>query len=150
MQACAVDQTDDRHSRDHPAPCDDVPGPVQLGEEGTGDVVRQEQRRECDHDQVVEEESPAGDEAPEVVEGNPDEGRSAPGLADRRGSLRIRERDDQEEQTGREQDRRREPEGVQRDDPEREVDRGGDLPVRDREEGGRIEDPLEPGQLARH
>ena len=39
---------------------------------------------------------------------------------------------------------------MQRDDPESEVDRRGDLPVRDGGERGRIEDPLQTRELAGH
>ena len=82
--------------------------------ERPAEVVRQEERRERDHDQVVEEEHPAGQEAGEVVERVADEGRRAAGLRDRRRALRVRERDD----AGRaaptsEQHVRREPERVQ-------------------------------------
>ena len=60
--------------------------------------MRHEERRERDHDQVVEEEHPAGEEAGEVVERDADERRGAARLADRRRPLRVRERDDEEEQ----------------------------------------------------
>jgi hypothetical protein len=50
----------------------------------------------------------------------------------------------------REQDRRCEAERVQCDDPEGEVDRGGDLAVGDRKERRSVEDALQAGQLARH
>ena len=109
------------------------------------EVVRQEERRERDHDQVVEEERPAGQEAGEVVEGATDEGGGAAGLRDRGRALGVRERDDQEERADDREHLGRQAERVQGDDPEREVDRGGDLAVGDREERGRVEDPLEPG-----
>ena len=118
--------------------------------EGACHVVRQEQRRERDHDQVVEEERPAGEEAGEVVERAADEGRCAARLRNRGRALCVRERDDEEESADQGQHLGREAERVQRDDPEREVDRGGDLAVRDREERGRVEHPLETRDLARH
>ena len=46
--------------------------------------------------------------------------------------------------------RGRHPERVQRDDPEREVDRGGDLAVGDGGERRRVEDTLQPRELAGH
>ena len=52
------------------------------------EVVRHEERRERDHDQVVEEEHPAGHEAGEVVERAADEGRGAARLRQRRTSPR--------------------------------------------------------------
>src|SRR5205823_936718 len=97
------------------------------------DVVRQEERGQRDHDQVVEEQRPAGEEAEEVVERLAHEGRRAAGLRDRRGALGVRERDEQEERADEEEHDRREPERVQRDDPEGEVDRRRDLSVGDRE-----------------
>ena len=109
------------------------------------EVVREEQRRQRDHDQVVEEEHPAGEEAREVVERNPDEGRRASRLADRRRPLRVRQRHDQEERPDDPEDRRRESERVQRDDPEGEVDRGGDLAVGDRGESRSVEGPFQAG-----
>jgi hypothetical protein len=112
--------------------------------------VRDEQRRERDHDQVVEEERPSRDEAGEVVEGDPDERGGAAGLADRGRPLGVRQGDEQEQRADDEQDDRREAERVQGDDPEREVDRGRDLAVCDREERGGVEDALQPWQLARH
>ena len=145
-----MDEADDRDAGDHPAARDDVPGPVELREEGTCDVVRQEERGQGDDDQVVEEQNPARDEAPEVVERDADERRGAARLADRGRSLSVRERDDEEEEAGREQHRRREPERAQGDDSEREVDRGGDLPVGDREQCGSVENPLQPRELPCH
>ena len=145
MQAGAVHKPYHRDSCDHTAAGHDVPGAVQLGEERTRHVVRHEESRQGDDDQVVEKEHPAGDEAPEVVEGDADEGRGAAGLANCRSPLGVGERDDQEEQAGREQHERREAERAQRDDAEREVDRRGDLPVGDREERGSVENPLKPG-----
>ena len=114
------------------------------------EVVREEQRRERDHDQVVEEEHPAGEEAGEVVERDPDERRSAAGLADRRRPLGVRERDDEEEQPDDAEHDGREAERVQRDDAEREVDRRRDLAVGDRRERGRVEHTLQLRQLAGH
>src|SRR3954471_23818981 len=150
MQARAVHEPDDRDGGDDAAADHDVPGPVHLREERPGHVVRHEERGQRNHDQVVEEEHPARGEAPEVVEGDADERRRPAGLANRSRPLRVGERDEQEEETGRAQDGRREPERVQRDDSQGEVDRGGDLAVRDREERGGVEDALQAGQLARH
>ena len=150
VQARAMDQTDDRDAGDHATAGDDVPGPVQLGEERARDIMRQEECRERNDDQVVEEEHPAGDEAPQIVERDSHERRGAARLPDGRRPLRIRERDDEEENSRRQEERGREPERVQGDDPECEVDRGGDFAVGNREERGSVEHPLEPGQLACH
>ena len=112
------------------------------------EVVRQEERREGGDDQVVEEERPARDEAGEVVERAPDERRGAAGLAQLGRALGVRQRDDEEEQPGREQDVRREPERPRRDDPEREVDGAGDLAVRDAEEVVRAQAAAEAGEAS--
>jgi hypothetical protein len=113
-------------------------------------VVRHEERRERDHDQVVEKENPAGHEAGEVVERAPDERRGAAGLRERRGRLGVGDGDEQEQQAGDEQHERREAERVQRDHAEREVDRGRDLAVGDREQRPRVELAPQAGELARH
>ena len=62
------------------------------------EVVRHEERRQRDHDHVVEEERPAGQEAERVVERAAHEGRCAAGLGERGGALRVGERDQEEEQ----------------------------------------------------
>ena len=152
VEARPADEPDRRDPGDDPDRRDDVPGlalePVQV--ERVAEVVRQEQRRERDHDQVVEEQHPAGREAGEVVERDARERGGAAGLGDRRRSLRVRERDEQEEDAGEEQDGRGEPERLLGDDPEREVDRRGDLAVGDRGERGDVEHPLQARQLAGH
>src|SRR6266540_4709322 len=150
MEARAMDEPHDRDTGDHAAANHDVPWTMDLGEEGARDVVRHEQGREGDDDQVVEEEDPAGDEAPEVVEGDADERRGAARFEDSCRPFRLGERDDQEEGADDEQHGRGEAERVQRDDPQGEVDRGGDLAVRDREERRGVQDPLKARQLARH
>ena len=101
--------------------------------------MRHEQRRERDHDQVVEEDRPAGQEPELVVERAADEGRGAAGLGERGGALRIGERDEHEQRADREQHPRRQAERVQRDDAEREEERRGDLAVGDRGQRGRRE-----------
>src|SRR5262249_39168259 len=58
------------------------------------------------------------------------------------------DRDEQEEQPGPEQHERREPDRVERDHAEGEVDRRGDLAVGDREERARVELAAEPRELA--
>ena len=104
---------------------DDVPRRVaeRVGPERRADVVRQEQRGERDHDQVVEEERPAGDEAGEVVVRAPRERLGAAGLGDRRGPLGVRERDEPEDDARDGEDDGRQPERRRGDDPERDVDR---------------------------
>ena len=128
------------------------PGPARnrVDAEREAEVVRDEERRERDHDQVVEEEHPAREKARQVVEGDAHEGGGPSRLADRGRSLRIRERDDQEEQPDESEDNGREAERVQRDHAEREVDGGRDLAVRDRGDRGSVEPSLHLRQLACH
>ena len=112
--------------------------------------MRQEEHGERDDDEVVEEQHPAGAEAGEVVERLAHERGRAARLRDRGDALGVRQGDDDEEQPRQQQHLWRQSERVAGDDAEREVDRRGDLAVRDREQRGRAEDSLQHGQLARH
>jgi hypothetical protein len=112
--------------------------------------VRQEERRECDHDQVVQKERPAREEPGEIVRSAANEGRGTAGLRQGGGALGIGERDDEEEQSDTEQDERCETERVDGDDAECEVDRGRDLAVGHGEESACVELAAQPGQLAGH
>jgi hypothetical protein len=87
----APDQPDPTHAEDRGDTEDNVPGRVRdrVPAEGRPDVVRHEEARQCDDDQVVEEERPAGDESRGVVEGAADECGSATGLGQRGGALRV-------------------------------------------------------------
>ena len=145
-QARGADGEDDADADDR------VPRPrVEGGDpDRVAEVMRQEERRESGHDQVVEEQRPAGDEAGQVVERSPDERRRAARLAQLGRALGVRQRHDEEEQPRREQHVRREPERPPGDDPEREVDRARDLAVRDAEEVVCAQPSLELRQLTRH
>ena len=114
------------------------------------EVVRHEERGERDHDHVVEEEHPAGEEAELVVERTPHECGRPTGLRQRSRSLGVRERDEQEEQADEQQHPGGEPERLERDDPEREEDGRRDLAERDSRERGRLEDALETWELSSH
>ena len=148
----AADQPHAGDEGDHRDAEDDVPRVVvERGDlERARQVVRDEERRQGDHDQVVEAERPAGEEAGEVVVGAADERRGAAGLGDRRGALGVRERDDEEEQADDQEDERREAERVGGEDAEGEVDRRCDLAVGDGEERARVELAAEAGELAGH
>ena len=112
--------------------------------------MRREHRGERHHDEEVEEERPAGDEPGEIVERPADERRCAAGLRQRGRALGVRERDDQEQRACQQEDERGEAERLRGDDSERDVERRRDLPVRDGEQRRRVEDSLEPAELARH
>ena len=137
----------DRADRDH-----DIPGVAleRVDPESGAEVVRHEERGERDHDQVVEEERPAGHEPGQVVERDADEGRGAARLSDRRRPFGVRHRHDEEQHADDREDDRREPERMQRDDAEREVERGRHLAVRDGGERRRVQHALQPRQLAGH
>ena len=139
-------------AHDHTDAHDHIPGVAAERRhlERGGEVVGHEERGERHHDQVVEEERPAGHEPGEVVERPADEGGGAARLGHRRRPLGVGERDEQEEQADAEQHERREPDRVQGDDAEREVDRRGDLAVGDREERPRVELSAEAWELPRH
>ena len=141
MQLRPARQADGGNADDHEHGDDQIPGrlPQRVDAEGRAEVVRHEDGREGDHDQVVEEERPAGQEPEDVVVGAADERRRASRLRDRRRSLGVGERDDQEEDPCAEEDERRQAERVRRNDPEREVERRGDLAVRDRKQRRRVE-----------
>src|SRR5205814_1714440 len=120
------------HERDRPdqdATDDHIPRALRdrVPAECESQVVREEERRERDHDQVVEEERPAGDEPSQVVEGDADEGRGAAGFPDRGRPLRIRQGHDQEEHADNAEDHGRETERVQSDDAEREEEHAEDV-----------------------
>src|SRR5581483_10138127 len=146
------DEARDRDQADRDTADDHVPRVARdrVDAEREPEVVGEEQRGEGYHDQVVEEERPAGEEAREVVERHAHERRGAARLPDHRRPLRVRGRDDEEEQPDDREDDGRQAERVERDDPEREIERGGDLAVRDGRERRRVEHPLQPRQLARH
>ena len=147
-------------------PCD--PHPCDRGDERAADdgiprrlpkrrladraseVVGHEERRERHDDEEVEEEHPARHESGEVVERTAHEGRRASGLRQGGGALRVRERDEDEHRAGDEEDERREAERGRRDDSERDVQGGCDLPVGNREERRSIEDALEAAELPGH
>ena len=118
--------------------------------ERPAEVVRQEERGERDHDEVVEEQHPAGAEAREVVESPAHERGRAARLRDGGDALGVGERDDEEEQPGQQQHLGRQPERVAGDDAEREVDRRRDLAVGDREQRRGAEHSLKSGQLTGH
>ncbi len=141
-----------RDPEDHEDADDGVPGLVgqPLPADRVPEVVRDEERGQRHHDQVVEDQRPAGEETGLVVEGAADERRGAAGLWDRAGAFRVRQRDEEEEQADGEEHPGGEAEREQGDNSEREVERGGDLPVGDRRERRNVEDALEAWKLPSH
>ena len=106
-------------------------------------VVRHEERRDGDRDDVVEHLAPCREEGPELVEGAPRERRRATRLREHRRRLGVGGRGAGEDEPGDQEHHRRHPEREDRDQPERVVDRRADVAVGGREQGARAEHALE-------
>jgi hypothetical protein len=122
---------DDHHRGDH-----EFGAAVVEARPDRHQVVRHADRRQGDHDQVVEQDRPAGDEGDQLVEGVAGEGGGAAALAEHRAALDVGERRQPEEEPGDEEDQRGEPEAFLRHHPEGEVDREADRRVGGGEEPG--------------
>jgi hypothetical protein len=96
--------------------------------------VRHRDRRQGDHDHVVDQDRPACDEADELVERVPGEAGRAAALAEHRLALDVGERVEQEDDADPEEDQRRQAEPAVGDQAEREVEREADRRVGDREQ----------------
>ena len=129
---------------DHDRADDDVPRVLPQRPPEDREVVRDEERRDGDRDDVVQHLRPGGSEADELVEGVAREAGGAAGLriADR--ALGVRERGRGEDHAGDHEDDRRQPEREDGGDAERVVDRRADVPVRGGEQRRRPEDAVEP------
>ena len=103
------------------------------------EVLGDDDRAERHHDQVVQEDRPAGHEAPELVEGVAREAGGAATLDMERAALDVRGHRDREEDAGNEEDQRGQTERAPRHHAEREEDRGHDGAQRDREQRGLAE-----------
>ena len=148
----AADQPQHRDRQDDEHRADDVPRVVSqpLPADRVAEVVRREERREGDHDRVVEEQHPARQEPDRIVERAAGEHRRAARLGDRRRPLGVRERDEHEQRPDAEQHPGRQAEREERNDPEREVDRRAHLAVGDRGERPSGQAADESWQAARH
>jgi hypothetical protein len=113
---------------------DDVPRPVRKRGPERAEVVRHEEGRDRDREDVVEAQRPAGDERDELVERVSRERGGASGLRNHRGALGVGLRGEREQAARDHEDDRRQSERVGGDDPERVVDRRPDVPVRGREQ----------------
>ena len=119
--------------------------PSSSSAQNDGEVVRRSTNAaDRDQDQVVEQDRPAGDEAPELVEGVAGEGRRAAALLVQRRALDVGGHRHGEEDSP----RARKTTGVSPSaavghHAEREVDRGADRAAADREQRGRAEAALD-------
>ena len=138
------DDVDRDEQDDHDRADDDVPRvlPQRLPEDR--EVVRDEERRDGDRDDVVQHLRPGGSEADELVEGVAREARRAARLRVAHRALGVGERGRREDQARDDEDERRQPEREDRRDAERVVDRRADVPVRRRKERRCPEDTVEP------
>ena len=111
------------------------------------EVVRHEERRDRDRDDVVEHLRPGGPERDELVERAPREARRPAGLGEEHRPLGVGRGRAGEDQPRDDEDERREPERDRRGDAERVVDRRADVPVGGREERRRSQHALERMRL---
>ncbi len=133
-----VDRDECDHRERHP----DLERPASDRTPKCREVARDGQRRDRDQDRVVEEDGPAGDEAHELVERVAGEHSRAAALGMHRRSLRIGHHRQPEEQPGDQEYDRRQPVGVARDDPEREVHRADRGRINNREQSAVAEGPV--------
>ena len=137
---------DEREQGDHPDAEDDVRRAVPQGVDADDapEVVRHEERRDGDRDDVVEHLAPCGEERPELVERMAGEARRAARLGVHRGRLGVGGGRHVEEEAGDDEDHRRQAEREAGDQAQRVVDRRTDVSVGRREQGVGAEDSLEP------
>ncbi len=111
-------------------------------------IVRREERRDGDRDDVVEHLRPGREERPQLVERAPGEQRRAARLGIHRGRLGVCRGGAVEERSRDQEDERREARRERRDEPQRVVDRRADVAVRRREERVDPEHALQSVELA--
>jgi len=135
-----VEQDEDHDDRDA---ADDVPRvlPQRLPEDR--EVVRHEERRDRDRDDVIEHLCPRGSERDQLVEGVAGKARRAARLGITDCPLGVCRRRGSEDQAADDEDERRQPEGDPCHEPEGVVDRRADVAVRRREQRRGPEDTLE-------
>ena len=97
-------------------------------------VVRHEERRDGDRDDVVEAQRPAGEERDDVVEGVTRERGGAARFGEHRGPLGVGLGREHEQAAGEQEHQRGEPESVSGDQAQRVVDGGTDVAVGRREQ----------------
>ena len=132
-----------RERRDDPDPGDDVARA--LGERLPEDteVVRHEEGRDRDRDDVVEHLPPARDEAHELVEGVSREAGGSSGLREHHRPFDVGGGGADEDQPRDHERERGQPERERGDDAERVIDRGADVAVGGAEQGAGAVDALQ-------
>ena len=139
-----ADDVERHQQQDHHAPADDVPRVLAQRRPEDREVVRHEERRDGDRDDVVEHLRPGRPERDELVEGVAREARRAAGLREAHRAFGVGGRGGGEDHAGDHEHDRRQAEREDGRDAERVVDRGADVAVGGREERRRPEDALEP------
>ena len=122
---------------------DDVPGVLPQRAPEDREVVRDEERRRRDRDDVDEHLRPRRPERDQLVERVAGEAGGAAGLREPHRPLGVRGRSRREDDACDDEDDRRQPERIDGGEAERVVDRGADVPVRGGEERRRTENALE-------
>ena len=138
------DDVQEHEENDHDGASDDVPRVLAQGAPEDREVVRDEERRDGDRDDVVEHLRPGRSERDELVEGMACEARRPAGLRVAHRPLRVRGGRRGEDEAADDEDERREPERDPGDEAERVVDRRADVAVSGREQRRRPKHPLEP------
>ena len=124
----ADDIEGDQHDDDDDA-ADDVPRVRAQRLPEDREVMRDEEGRDRDRDDVDEHLRPRGDEADQLVEGVAGEAGRAAGLRVAGGSFGVGRGRGREDDPGDDEDERRQAKRVRGGEAERVVDRGADVPV---------------------
>ncbi len=136
-----ADDVDRADEDDDPDRDRDRRGPAGEGARERVEVVRDGDRREGDHDHVVDQDRPPGDEADQLVEGVAGERVGAAALAEHRPALDVGHRRDHVDEPGDGEHHRGQREPMVRHHAERVVDREGDRRMRDRPQPRHPEEP---------
>jgi hypothetical protein len=141
VEPCRLAQAADvqrgqQHHDDQPT--DDVAGIVveRVQARERAQVVRHEERRDGDREDVVEAERPTGKERDDVVEGMTRKRGGTAGFGEHGGALGVGFGRQREQTAGEHEHQRSEPERMRGDEAERVVDRGADVAVGGGEEPG--------------
>ena len=149
----AYDVECDEHG-DHDHAAGDVPRVLAERLPEDREVVRDEERRDADRDDIHQHLRPAGGEAHELVEGMAREARGAARLGEARRAFGVGGSGGGEHDARDDEDERRQTERVDGGQAQCVVDRGADVAVGGGEEGGGAEHPLHldltPAAASRH
>ncbi len=138
-----TDDVETHENRDHDRAADDVPRIRLQGLPEDREVMRHEERRRGDRNDVHEHLGPRSPEADDLVERMPSKARRPTRLRVENRALRVGGRRHREHQPRDEEDQRRQSEGVDRRESEGVVDRRADVAVSSGEERRRSKDSLE-------